>query len=86
MDHTYYGMYKKNNFWNCKLHGDCSLQTIGHLLLSVMYSTYILVAVALYEEPDLLKRFGAEYEQYVTATPGYIPKICFFTKTKSKQQ
>ena len=86
MDHSYYGMYIMNNFWNCLLHGDFSLQTTGHLLLSVMYSIYILLAVALYEEPDLLKRFGAEYEQYMTATPGYIPKICVFTRTQSKQQ
>lgn len=58
------------------------LQTVGHLLLSVMYTGYILVAVRFYEEPDLVDEFGPEYVEYMKSTPGYVPAIPFLTKTK----
>lgn len=59
-----------------------SLQTTGHLLLSFMYTAYILIAVQLYEEPDLIKQIGPEYIEYMKTTPAYIPSIPYLTKTK----
>ena len=61
---------------------DC-MQTLGHLLLSVLYTTYILIAVPLFEEPDLIKHLGPEYTEYMKTTPAYIPSFTFFTKKKS---
>ena len=55
---------------------------MGHLLLSVMYTAYILIAVPLYEEPDLIKQIGPEYIEYMKTTPAYIPSIPYLTKEK----
>ena len=59
------------------------LQTVGHLVLSVMYTVYMLIAVPLYEEPDLLNQFGPEYAEYMKTTPCFIPKIPFLAKAKT---
>ena len=33
------------------------------------------IALVIFEEPQLKKRFGADYEQYLTTVPRWIPKI-----------
>ena len=53
---------------------------MGHLLLSVMFTVYILIAVPLYEEPDLITLFGAEYVEYMKTTPAYVPNIPYLKK------
>ena len=53
---------------------------MGHLLLSVMFTVYILIAVPLYEEPDLITLFGAEYVEYMKTTPAYVPSIPYLKK------
>ena len=59
------------------------LQTVGHLLWSVMFTIYVLIAVPLYEEPDLIKQIGHEYTEYMKTTPAYIPSIPNLTKKKT---
>ncbi len=56
---------------------------MGHLLLSVMFTIYILIAVPLYEEPDLIKQMGPEYIEYMKTTPAYIPSVPCLIKKKS---
>ena len=56
---------------------------MGHLLLSVMFTVYILIAVPLYEEPDLIKQMGSEYIEYMKTTPAYIPNVPYLKKKKA---
>jgi protein-S-isoprenylcysteine O-methyltransferase Ste14 len=45
----------------------------GRLLLATAMSAYILVASKYWEERDLVKTFGAEYEKYQREVPMVIP-------------
>jgi protein-S-isoprenylcysteine O-methyltransferase Ste14 len=49
--------------------GSTALLAYGGLLMVVFFSF-----VRLYEEPTLLDRFGAEYEAYRRAVPGWFPR------------
>ena len=46
--------------------------TLAHLVFSVMTSGYILAAIQL-EEHDLVREFGATYEQYRRRVPMLVP-------------
>ena len=52
------------------------VMTLGHLLFSVVTTLYIFVAVKYFEEKDLRKSIGKEYETYQKEVPMIIP----FTK------
>jgi protein-S-isoprenylcysteine O-methyltransferase Ste14 len=56
------------------------VMTVGHILFSVMTTGYILVAVKFFEERDLRKLYGDEYEAYSQRVPMIIP----FTKRKTE--
>ncbi len=56
--------------------------TLGHLLLATMFTLYVVYAVAVFEEPDLVKEFGSDYEKYMKTTPRFVPKIPWFKKQK----
>ena len=56
---------------------------MGRLLLSVMFTVYILIAVPLYEEPDLIKQMGSEYIEYMKTTPAYVPYVPYLKKKKA---
>ena len=45
----------------------------GHLLFSLACSAYILLAVFLLEERDLMKMFGDDYKNYKKETPAFCP-------------
>jgi len=47
--------------------------TLNHLFFSVSCSVYILLAVKLFEEPDLKKVHEQEYEDYCKKIPAYVP-------------
>ncbi len=47
--------------------------TLGHLLLAVGMSAYILIAVR-YEERDLVKVLGQDYANYKARVPMLIPR------------
>lgn len=50
----------------------------GHLLLLLYFFTFVLlthVYVISIEEPELKKRFGNDYDQYLRLVPRWIPKI-----------
>ena len=47
--------------------------TFNHAFFSASCVTYILGAVYLLEEPDLIKAHGATYKQYMDTTPGLCP-------------
>jgi protein-S-isoprenylcysteine O-methyltransferase Ste14 len=49
--------------------------TVGHLLFAVMTTGYMVFAVNVFEEPDLVREFGETYRQYMRATGGFFPKI-----------
>lgn len=49
--------------------------TAGHLLFAVMTTAYMVFAVKMFEEPDLVREFGETYRQYMRATGGFFPKI-----------
>jgi protein-S-isoprenylcysteine O-methyltransferase Ste14 len=42
---------------------------------------YMLFATAYFEEPDLVREIGTEYEEYMKKTPRYIPNFLKFIKT-----
>ena len=48
------------------------VMSVGHLLLAVATTAYIVVAVW-FEERDLVDHFGDQYRQYQDTTPRYIP-------------
>jgi len=49
------------------------LMTAGHLLFTVVTSTYILIAIQL-EERDLTRIFGDQYQQYKRRTSMFFPR------------
>jgi protein-S-isoprenylcysteine O-methyltransferase Ste14 len=48
--------------------------TVGRLLFAVVATAYILVALV-FEERDLVRRFGAAYEAYRATTPQLLPRF-----------
>jgi len=48
--------------------------TVGHLLLAVGMSIYMLIAIV-YEERDLIRLFGAEYEAYRGRVGKLVPRF-----------
>ena len=48
--------------------------TVGHLLLSVLLTGYILIGVTL-EERDLARLLGTNYELYRSQTPMFVPSV-----------
>lgn len=56
------------------------LLSVGHLLLASMFTVYVVYAVAMFEEPDLVTEFGPDYVEYMETTPRFIP---WFSKQKS---
>lgn len=56
------------------------LMTVGHLLLTLTLTAYILVTVRYLEERDLVAALGENYRAYQRTTPMYIP----FTRWRSR--
>ena len=50
------------------------VMTVGHLLLALGTTAYILVAIV-FEERDLLAHFGPEYRAWRKRTPLFIPRL-----------
>jgi methanethiol S-methyltransferase len=50
------------------------VMTVGHLLLALGITAYILVAIV-FEERDLLAHFGADYRAWRESTPLLIPRL-----------
>jgi protein-S-isoprenylcysteine O-methyltransferase Ste14 len=50
------------------------VMTVGHLILAVGITGYILVAVV-FEERDLLNHFGADYRAWRARTGAFIPRL-----------
>ena len=50
------------------------LMTVGHLLLAIGTTAYMLVAIV-FEERDLLVHFGADYRAWRERTPLFIPRL-----------
>jgi protein-S-isoprenylcysteine O-methyltransferase Ste14 len=48
--------------------------TVGHLLLSLLMTGYILVGVTL-EEQDLARYLGTDYDLYRSQTPRFVPSL-----------
>lgn len=51
---------------------------LGQLWLLAYAAAFLAVVasfVHLYEEPHLRRRYGAEYEAYVSAVPGWVPRL-----------
>lgn len=48
--------------------------TLGRLLFAAVTSAYILVAIV-FEERDLVRRFGREYVAYQQSTPRLVPRL-----------
>ena len=49
--------------------------TVGHFLFSFLLTAYIVCAVVMFEEPDLIKEFGQDYVEYMKTTPRFVPRI-----------
>ena len=58
--------------------------TYNHLFFSVNCTVYILLAVFLFEEPDLVKQFPEQYPEYMKRTPAFIPCGCLFKSSGGK--
>jgi protein-S-isoprenylcysteine O-methyltransferase Ste14 len=55
-----------------------AFKSYGRLLLAVIMDLFILIAVGLFEEPELVRTLGKKYTNYQNSTPAFIP----FTKTQ----
>ncbi len=53
------------------------LMTVGHLIFTLATTIYIVIAVKYFEEKDLKKAIGKEYEDYQKKVPMFVP----FTKS-----
>ena len=51
------------------------LQSFGLFLLAVVMWMFFHTFVVYYEEPNLRKKFGEEYVEYMKAVPRWLPKI-----------
>ncbi len=51
------------------------MMTAGHLLFAVMTSGYIILAVKLLEEPDLMREHPGRYPAYMEQVPGFVPRL-----------
>jgi protein-S-isoprenylcysteine O-methyltransferase Ste14 len=49
--------------------------TAGHLLFAVMTTGYIIVAVKMFEEPDLKQMHPGRYQAYMEQVPALIPRL-----------
>ena len=58
------------------------LMTVGHLVFAVITAAYIVIAVTMFEEPDLVREFGERYRNYMRQVPGFIP-LGRFRETES---
>ncbi len=47
--------------------------TVGHLLFALATTGYIVIAVKLFEERDLVRHFGDTYRRYMKQVPGFFP-------------
>ena len=45
------------------------------LLYAAAFATVVFAFVRLYEEPTLARQFGAQYEEYNRAVPGWWPRL-----------
>ena len=52
----------------------CLLQSLGHLLLAVFLTSYILLAIP-WEEADIMQDLGPAYAHYRAAVPALIPSV-----------
>jgi methanethiol S-methyltransferase len=50
------------------------VMTVGHLLMAIGTSGYILIAIV-FEERDLLAHFGADYRAWRARTPLFVPRL-----------
>ncbi len=48
--------------------------TVGHLLFAAATTAYIVIAVKMFEEKDLLREHGERYRTYMDQVGGFIPK------------
>ena len=56
------------------------------MLFSFVFTVYILVAVAHFEEPDLVRAIGQDYVEYAKKTPRYIPNLFWSSSSTNKEQ
>ncbi|XP_064385219.1 methanethiol S-methyltransferase-like [Halichondria panicea] len=56
--------------------------SVGHLLLSSVYTLYTILAVKYSEEPALVREMGKAYTDYMDRTPPFIPALTKHNKSK----
>ena len=49
------------------------MMTMGHLLFAAATTGYIIIAVKMFEERDLMREFPKRYGSYMDQVPGFIP-------------
>ena len=52
------------------------------IVFAVITAAYIVIAVTMFEEPDLVREFGERYRNYMRQVPGFIP-LGRFRETES---
>ena len=76
--------FLKLKFWKIKFSKySVSKSVTGHLLFSAVATSYIYIAVKYFEEPDLVRMIGPQYEEYMAKTPSFCPLYPMNTKSKS---
>ncbi len=58
------------------------VMTVGHLLLALGLSTYIIIGVY-HEEKDLMQMFGERYLRYIRSTGKFVPSLVKSNKVDS---
>ena len=48
--------------------------TVGHLVFALATTGYVIIAVKMFEEKDLLREHGERYRTYMDQVGGFVPK------------
>jgi protein-S-isoprenylcysteine O-methyltransferase Ste14 len=51
------------------------MASLSMLLFSMIFAALFILYIKLFEEKELLERFGEDYREYIHSTPFFIPKV-----------
>lgn len=59
------------------------MQSLGHFMWAGGLTVYVVTAVSLFEEADLIREFGEDYKTYMKEVPRFVPNLSKMLQDKS---